>query len=256
MGVMSQRGLVILFAGSVVLVVAGGLFLKFGADSPAAPAPTIESTGPKPGTSPHLVPPPSEPESKEPARATKPAATPAVTAPPATEAPAAPPTTGTLHITADVPGADVFIDRQYVGAAPATAEKVAPGPHEIKVSAQGFDTVTESVDVTPGPRDVAVSLKTVRLNASINVTHKHGMGSCKGTLSASPDGIRYTTDNKDDGFAVGLLDLQTFEVDYLAKNLKIKLKTGKTFNFTDPQGNADHLFVFHRDVQKSRDKMK
>ena len=40
------------------------------------------------------------------------------------------------------------------------------------------------------------------------------------------------------------------------KNLKVKLPKGKQFNFTDPQGNADHLFVFHRDVEKARERLK
>ena len=38
------------------------------------------------------------------------------------------PEAGTLRIEADVPGAQVFIDRQFVGAAPVTAENVKPGP--------------------------------------------------------------------------------------------------------------------------------
>lgn len=239
-----------------MLVIAGALLFNTSSTPPVTPAAPTPSTGPKEGSSPHLVPVPDAPSEKETPRTPKPTKDPTTAAPTPVEAPPAAPTTGTLHITTDVPGADVFIDRQYVGAAPATADKVAPGPHEIKVSAQGFDTVTEPIEVTPGPRDLTINLKTVRLNAKLDVTHKHGIGSCKGTLSATPDGLRYTTDNKDDGFSVGLLDLQTFEVDYIAKNLKIKLKTGKTYNFTDPSSNADRLFVFHRDVQKAREKLK
>jgi len=41
-------------------------------------------------------------------------------------------------------------------------------------------------------------------------------------------------------------------VDYLKKNLLVKLHGGKTYNFTDPAGNADKLFVFQRDVEKAR----
>ncbi len=52
------------------------------------------------------------------------------------------------------------------------------------------------------------------------------------------------------------MDLDEFEVDYLKKNLRIKLKQGKTYDFTDPEGNADHLFVFHRDVAKARERLK
>ena len=45
-----------------------------------------------------------------------------------------------------------------------------------------------------------------------------------------------------------------FEVDYLKKNLVVGVN-GKTFNFTDPKGSADTLFVFHRDVDKARQRL-
>jgi hypothetical protein len=46
-----------------------------------------------------------------------------------------------------------------------------------------------------------------------------------------------------------------FQVDYLEKNLKVKIKGGKQYNFTDPMGNADNLFVFQRDVDKARQRL-
>ena len=36
---------------------------------------------------------------------------------------------------------------------------------------------------------------------------------------------------------------------------EIKIKGGKQFNFTDPEGNADRLFVFQRDVDKARQRL-
>ena len=35
-----------------------------------------------------------------------------------------------------------------------------------------------------------------------------------------------------------MLDLETFQVDYLEKNLRVKLPKGRQFNFTDPEGNV------------------
>ncbi len=181
-------------------------------------------------------------------------------APTAAVAPAAPvdaaPTTATLHIDSDVPGAQVFVDRVFVGDAPATAPDVKPGSHVINVSAKGYEGVATTITVEPGPRDVLVKLREVRLDAKLQVVHKHRMGSCTGRLVATPQGLRYETTDKDDAFTVTLLDLETFEVDYLAKNLRIKSTKGKRFDFTDPEGNADHLFVFHRDVEKARDRLK
>jgi PEGA domain-containing protein len=182
-------------------------------------------------------------------------------APGPTPAPAAAPAdaaaeTGTLRIDSDVPGAQVFIDRVFVGAAPVTAPNVAPGSHRINVSAPGYDGVAETVDVTAGPRDIVIKLKEVRLNATLAVVHKHRMGSCRGQLVATPQGIRYSTTDKDDAFNVPLANLESFEVDYLAKDLKVKLQKGKRYDFTDPDGNADRLFVFHRDVEKARERLK
>lgn len=162
------------------------------------------------------------------------------------------PTTGSLHIVADVPEASVFIDRKFIGTAPVTATDIAPGPHRLNVSVAGYDAISQDIDVTPGPREIAIAFKEVRLAASVAVTHKHAMGSCAGTLRATPQGVTYETSNKGDAFTVTLADIETFEVDYLNKNLKLKIRKGKTYNFTDPEGNADRLFIFHRDVEKVR----
>jgi hypothetical protein len=165
------------------------------------------------------------------------------------------PELGTLRIIADVPNAMVFIDRAFVGTAPVTAERVKPGTHTLNVSAEGFEGVAQTIDVEPGPREVSVRFREVRLNSALAVIHKHRMGSCKGQLVATPQGIRYDTDDNDDRFSATLADLETFVVDYQDKNLKIKLRQGKQYNFTDPDGNADRLFVFQRDVDKARQRL-
>jgi len=171
------------------------------------------------------------------------------------EAPAPPPDLVTLHVDSDIPGAQVFIDRQFVGAAPLTTSDVKPGTHQINVSAPGYDQYAESIEVSPGPRDLMVRFKEVRLDTKADVVHKHGIGSCRGTLVATPQGLRYDTTNKGDAFTVALANLEVFEVDYLEKNLKVKIKGGKQYNFTDPSGNADKLFVFQRDVDKARQRL-
>jgi len=185
-------------------------------------------------------------------RASSPKATqPTPAATPEASVPAAP-TMATLNITSDVPGAQVFVDRKFVGVAPVTAEDITPGTHQINVSAPGFDGVAETLTVEAGPRDVMISLKTIKLDQSIPVTHKHGMGSCSGRLVATPEGLRYETDNKNDGFSVPLTSLETFKVDFLAKNLKVKVKGGRSYDFTDPGGKADPLYLFHEAVEKVR----
>ena len=165
------------------------------------------------------------------------------------------PTTATLHIDSDIPGAQVFIDRRFAGVTPLTESDVAPGTHRINLVAAGHESLAENVDVVPGPRDLMFKFKEIRLDATIAVVHKHRMGSCKGQLVATPGGLRYETTDKDDTFSIPLGDFETFEVDYLGKVLKLRPRKGKRYEFADPEANADRLFVFHRDVDKVRQRL-
>ena len=236
----------------IILVVGGiGIFLISGPKPRLAPAPV--AAVPAPIVTAPPAPAPAPVETPRPARR---AAAPSVAAPPPPPAEAPPPADlVTLHIDSDVPGAQVFIDRQFIGAAPVTTSEVKPGTHQINVSAPGYDQYAQSIDVSPGPRDLMVRFKEVKLDARVEVIHKHGIGSCRGTLVATAQGLRYDTTNKGDAFTVPLANLDTFMVDYLDKNLKVKIKGGKQYNFTDPEGNADHLFVFQRDVDKARQRL-
>ncbi len=243
-------------AALAVLAVAGGavaFFVLRPAPQPTAVSAVPSAPAPKAAAPPVVAPAPRKAEaSPEPRPRASAAPAPAETVAPVDAAP----TTATLYIDSDVPGAQVFIDRKFVGAAPATASDVAPGSHVINVSAEGFEGVSTRIDATPGSMNVTLKLREVRLDAKLDVVHKHRMGSCTGRLVATPQGLRYDTTDKDDAFSTTLLDLETLEVDYLAKNLRIKSTKGKRFDFTDPQGNADHLFVFHRDVDKARQRLK
>ena len=179
------------------------------------------------------------------------AETPAAAAPAAEPAPVA----GVLRIDADVPGAQVFIDRQFVGTTPVTAENVKPGTHQLNVSAEGFEGIARTIDVDAGPSDLMVRFREVRLDVRLPVVHKHRMGSCTGMLVATPQGLRYDTDDEDDRFNASFADLEAFEVNYTDKNLRVRVRKGKQYNFTEPDGSADKLFVFHRDVDKARQRL-
>jgi len=243
----------IIIAVVAILLVVSGIGLYVISRPKPAPVETPAATTPAPVVAPP-PPPASAPPSVEPPRASRRAAAPAVTTPPPA-AEASPADLVTLRIDSDVAGAQVFVDRQFIGAAPVTTTEVKPGTHQINVSATGYDQYAQSIDLTPGSRDLTVRFKEVRLDAKADVVHKHGVGSCRGTLVATPQGLRYDTTNKGDAFSVPLTNLEVFEVDYLEKNLKVKIKGGKQYNFTDPMGNADSLFVFQRDVDKARQRL-
>ena len=168
---------------------------------------------------------------------------------------AAAPTLASLTVESDVPGASVFIDRQYVGNTPLSLQKVEPGTRTINLSADGYNGIQKSVDLAAGPNAVSMRFKEVRLNARVGVVHKHGMGSCDGTLVATVDGLTYETDNKGDTFTLPFAQVEAFAVDYLQKNLHVKQKGGRTWNFTDKNPTPDALFVFHRDVEAARKKL-
>jgi hypothetical protein len=243
-----RRFALILMVGLAFVAVAGGavVFLRPAPapvaepPAPAAPAPAPEAVEPPPS------PPPSPPPATIPPRAE---VRPAAPAP----APAAAPTTGSLHIEADVP-AQVFVDRRFLGDAPVNATGLAPGTHQLNVTAEGYEGISRPVEVEAGSHDLQIRFKEVRLDAAIDVIHDHRIGSCRGRLIATPRALTYETDNTNDAFSVPLTSLTRFEVDYVKKTLTVGAK-GKTYNFTDPHGSADTLFVFHRDVDKARQRL-
>jgi hypothetical protein len=243
-----NRG-VLIAAAAVVLIVGGILLMRR-----SAPEPVAESTTP---AAPRIIPKKNEPVPTPTTPVTETRKAPAKKAEPAAPPPeaAAAPTLASLTLETDVPGASVFIDRQFVGNTPLSLDKLQPGSKRVQITATGFDSVQKTIDLNPGPNAVTIRVKEVSLSARTSVVHKHGMGSCEGQLSASLDGLRYDTSNKGDAFALPYAQVETFVVDYLQKNLRVKQKGGKTWNFTDKNDNADALFVFHRDVEAARKKL-
>ena len=243
---------------AVVLLLGGGAFFLMGGEDEAPVATTAPAPAPKRAAAP--APKKAEPAPAEPApEDATPRRAPAKKAAEPAPAPAAEPAAGdatTLTIESDIPGASVFVDREFVGTAPVTLKNVAPGQKRVNLSAEGYEGVQRAVDVSPGENTVTLRFKEVRLNTSVGVSHKHGMGGCEGTLRATIDGLVYETSNKGDAFNLPYAQVESFEVNYLEKNLKVKQKGGKTWNFTDKAAtNADKLFVFHRDVTAAREKL-
>lgn len=240
---------IVAIAAVAAAIVVAVVVVQLRAPTPAAPtpasAPAVKAT-PPPAVSepPRTAPTPSpfpKPSSSKPA------------APPASAAAA--PATGTLHITSDVPDTSVFIDRQFLGTAPVTAKDLTPGTHRLNMAAAGYDGVFQDITVEAGEHDLAMSLKDIKLDEQIAVVHRHLTGSCRGTLLATPQQIRYETTDKNDAFAVALTDLETFEADYIAKNLKLKIRKGKTYNFADAGDNVERLYTFQKTVDKVRQKV-
>jgi hypothetical protein len=243
---MDRRVFLILLLGLGFTLALGGAVLWLGpAPAPEATAVLNALPAPAPEPAPAATPAPPPPPARRRAD-DRPAA-------PARTTEAAAPTTGDLRIVTDVP-AQVFVDRVFLGDAPTTAAGLAPGTHQLNVVAEGYDGISRPVEVGAGTHDLQIRFKEVRLDAAIDVVHDHRVGSCRGRLVATPRAMTYETDNHNDAFSVPLTAVTRFEVDYLKKNLAVGVN-GKTYNFTDPEGNADKLFVFHRDVEKARERL-
>jgi hypothetical protein len=230
----------------LVAVAAGAVWWSTRPEPPPEPAPATTTRPRSPATRP-----PAGPARKPAAPEAAPVEGPAAERTPAAEAPAARPP-GVLRVRSDVPGAAVFLDRKYLGTTPLDTNGIDPGSHQLRVSVEGYEGHAQAVEIGDVPAEIDVRFKEVRLNAAIPVVHKHGVGSCTGRLIADTSGLRYDTAKADDAFTIPFADLEGFSVDYLKKSMRVKKRGGKTWNFEDPAGKPDPLFVFHRDVEKAR----
>jgi hypothetical protein len=234
-----SRFLVVALAVVAVLVAAALAFWLF-ARRPAGPK------GPPP--LPRARTSPSPRATATPVPAPEARATPRPRAEPRAEAAAT-----TLRVDADVPGANVFLDRKFLGTTPVETRDFEPGPHRLNVSAEGYEMYGESVELTAGPNEVVVKFKEVRLDERVDVVHKHGVGSCRGRLVATTAGLRFEATKAGDSFEAPLPSLEPLQVDYLNRNLRVKQKGGKTWNFT--ADSADALLAFQKAVEGARKRM-
>jgi hypothetical protein len=144
------------------------------------------------------------------------------------------------------------MDRKFLGNTPLDVDGLDAGSHQLRVSVEGYEGHAQAIEIGETPADIDVRFKEVRLDAAIPVVHKHGVGSCTGRLIADTSGLRYETAKSDDAFTIPFRELEAFSVDYLKTSMRVKKRGGKSWNFEDPAGKPDPLFVFHRDVEKAR----
>ncbi len=234
--------IVLLLAAAVV----AGYFLF---SSSPEPEPVVaERAVPTPASEP-------EPEPEPAPEPVRPTPRPAPPPEPATEPePPPPPPISVLRVTSDVDGAQVFLDRRFLGNTPLDMADLEPGMHQVNVAAQGYDGIAQAVEISDAPVELSIEFRVVRLDEAIDVVHKHRFGSCQGRLVANLQGFHYQTDD-DDAFSVPLDQVETFAIDYLDHTLHLKVRGGRDYNFTDEQATADPLFVFHRNVEQGRTRL-
>jgi hypothetical protein len=67
--------------------------------------------------------------------------------------------------------------------------------------------------------------------------------------------VRYTAAKGDDGFDVPLSSVERLDADYLKKQLTVKLRGGRTYNFTEAGGHADALVGFQQSVARAQSRL-
>lgn len=159
-----------------------------------------------------------------------------------------------LRISSDVPGASVFLDREFLGTTPFEIVEVSSGFHRLNVSAEGYQGFVDTIEISDKPLLIEVRFLETQLDTRTAVVHKHRFGSCRGLLRADLNGMHYETD-ADDAFSITLSEIEVHTIDYLDHTLTLKRRGGRTYNFTDEQETADALFVFHRDVERAREQL-
>ena len=245
-----------LLMGLIVVGCLGAAYLfTTPADEPASTATAVDpprtAVTPEPASEappPAVTPVPEEPEPEpEPEPAPE---RPAAAAPRVPESRLEP----LLRVASDVPNASVFLDRQFLGTTPFETSAVSPGPHRLNVSAEGHEGFIQTIEFGDDPIAIDVRFLEVRLAASVPVVHKHRFGECEGVLRADLDGLHYDTTD-DDTFSIPFREIEQHEIDYLEHTLTVKRRGGRTYNFTDEQDTADALFAFHREVERTRERL-
>jgi hypothetical protein len=87
--------------------------------------------------------------------------------------------------------------------------------------------------------------------SALEVVHKHKLGSCRGRLTATATSLRYEPAHPGDGFDAARTTVQRLEADVRKKILVLKLRSGRTYNFSDPGGRAEPLLAFQKAFAKT-----
>ena len=134
--------------------------------------------------------------------------------------------------------------------APAVPEPAAAMAPPFAPGAPGA-SVTAAASPSPSPGVPGVSAGGPVAVATIEVVHKHTLGSCRGRLSGTATALRYEPTRPGDGFDVPRAAVERLEADPRKKVLVVKLRGGRTYNFTEPAGRAEALVSFQKALAKT-----
>ena len=163
----------------------------------------------------------------------------------------------------------MYLNGNRVGRTPHKATPLAPGDYDVTVVHEGYETFEQQVRVETQDDSFHAALRPMSaensarkeaaaeaeaeeeeaepadirgLGETVAVKHKHRIGSCKGVLRASGEGLSYDTDHKDTFFAA-YADVEELNLD--KSKLTLKVRDGKKYDFTEQNGNEEALAAFH-----------
>jgi hypothetical protein len=134
--------------------------------------------------------------------------------------------------------------------APAEAPAEQPGQAET-ASATARGTASRAAKMTSS-QPVATPPPASRVDARLLVVHKHRFGECQGTLRAVPGTLTYATEHQEDAFRLAFAEVEALDLDAGKKNLRIRRKGGKTWNFTTRGDAGPALTTFHKEAERAR----
>ncbi len=88
---------------------------------------------------------------------------------------------GSLNISTIPPAADIFLDNNSIGKSPLNQDKIAPGEHKLKVTAEGYLPLEEKIHIEVG-KSVARQFSLVKL--------------CTVNINSTPAGAQVFIDNR------------------------------------------------------------
>ena len=137
---------------------------------------------------------------------------------------------------------------------PASAPADAAGDTTSEAGSEaGSKVPTRRAAATPPSRQPRPAAPPApQVDARVPVVHKHRFGDCEGTLHAAPGTLTYATEHTEDGFQLTFADIEAFDLDPDEKNLRIRRRGGKTWNFTTRGEAAAALAAFHKDATRAR----
>lgn len=151
---------------------------------------------------------------------------------------------GTIEVSSDSNGADIYIDGNYIGITPKTISEVLAGLHTIVLKKSGYHEISKTIDVKPGQTSYiseTLILQTGTISVSSNPVGAEVYldGNYKGTTPITIPNIpigAYTVVLKKSGYheVSKTIDVKSDQTTYISETLT--LQTGSIKISSDPIG--------------------